>query len=784
MKKFLLLLLCLCLVHAVLAQKSDRQELTEWQFMYQYQWYNATVPGCIHTDLMTNHLIPDPWLGTNEDSVQWVSNQPWKYKTTVQVSPDLRKKKQVALVFDGLQALAEVRVNGIGKGKTNNMFRRWYYTFTQAEIDAAGGELIIEIEFFPTKPNDEKELAKLGFQVPDTRVFTRTAPYQQGWDWGIVLNSCGIWKPVYLVGWNGKKNPLEEEKVEEAKYAKDFPYKKVRLRQQEDSIGQEFVFTVEGKPLFIKGANWIPVHSYPILDSAQKERYRWLLCSAKESNFNMIRVWGGGIYEPDYFYDLCDSLGLMVWNDFNFSCALYPWDTAFLNNVKMEAEEQVKRLSKHPCIVLWCGNNEVKNGWEDWGWQGVYNWTDAQREALAHGIDTLFGIGGILHQAVLKYMPWVDYHPSSPSYGWGHKECVTHGDSHYWGVWWGELPFEVYQEKTGRFMSEYGFMAYPQLSTIEAWSDGEFTFNSYERNAAELLDEPMMKTHQRHARGVQIIDKALQQYYGVDSRDLSMEDYVYLTQLCQAYGTGMGIEAHRIRESHCMGTLYWQLNDCWPVASWSSIDYFGNWKALQYKAKALYEETTILSERVSDSSFRFFIKNAPRAKQFHATLDYCTFTGEKSSLGTGYASPKNWRHLTSKDTLFWFDQRTTGLPRDYNYRKGFVRMRFYTMNGDNKEFVCEKVHFMTYPKDMQLPKAEVEMKVAKRKGGIYRITLSSAVLAKDVQLSVPSDVQGHFSDNYFDLLPGEKKTVTFTVKGEDPAELNLKIKTLNEVLSR
>ena len=303
------------------------------------------------------------------------------------------------------------------------------------------------------------------------------------------------------------------------------------------------------------------------------------ILAAKEAGFNMLRVWGGGIYEHDYFFDLCDSLGLMVWMDFNFSTMLYPNNPEMLESIKEEAYQNVTRIAKHPCVVLWCGNNEVKNGWEDWGWQGVYHWTPEQRDRLQHGIDTLFGEDGILANIVRDCDPLQrPYITTSPLYGWGHPECVTHGDSHYWGVWWGEEPFEKYAEKTGRFMSEYGFQSYPMISTIRRFCPEDQLY----------IDSPTMRSHQKHGRGREIIDKAMMRYYGFDSHTLGLEDYCYVSQLLQAWGTGYGIFQHIKQQPHCMGTLYWQLNDCWPVASWSSIDYYGNWKALHYRAKELY----------------------------------------------------------------------------------------------------------------------------------------------------------------------------------------------------
>ncbi len=571
MKRLSILLLSLMFVACT--SKPDRIELTDWQFRNLGQWYPATVPGFIHTDLMDNGLIPDPFYGTNEDSVQGTSYVVWTYKTTI-ASSDLPDGDSLWLVFEGLAGDAIVAIGSpeLNREGHDNMFTQYCRFISRNEI---GDSMSIYINFYA--PSDSMKLWDYGIMLPDLRAFTRIAPYQQGWDWGPKLPTCGIWKPVYIT--NQRLNTLNTPTIPNAM--------KVELRQEPDSIGQSFTFYKDDKPIFIKGANWIPVHSFPVENKANRDRYRLLLTSAKEAGFNMLRVWGGGIYEHDYFFELCDSLGLMVWMDFNFSCALYPSDTAFLNNVKAEAEQQVRRIAKHSCVVLWCGNNEVKNGWEDWGWQKQYKWTPEQCAILQHGIDTIFGENGILAKAVRTCDPLQrPYITTSPLYGWGHPECVTHGDSHYWGVWWGEEPFEMYKEKTGRFMSEYGFQSYPMISSIKQFCP-ENQLN---------IDSPTLRSHQKHSRGREIIDKAMQQYYGFDSRSLSLEDFCYVSQLLQAWGTGYGIFQHIKQQPHCMGTLYWQLNDCWPVASWSSIDYYGNWKALHYRAQALYADNVDLKK--------------------------------------------------------------------------------------------------------------------------------------------------------------------------------------------
>jgi len=694
MKRIVPLLLAL-LLFVGCNREMDVFDLSNWEFEYEGQWYPATVPGCIHTDLMAQGLIPDPFYGTNEDSVQWVGKRIWKYRTTI--TRDMWEGfEHCDLVLEGV-TLCDVRIYGKTLGapfqhllmSPDNMFRTHRVCLFESLIDSGtlpdpDEDIVIEITFYPIEQNNEAHFDSeeyysqpdLDYNLPDHRAVTRMAPYMLGWDWGPKLSTVGILGGARLECFN--------EELPEKPMPKPRSWN-VTLRQEQDSIGQSFTFYRNGKPIYVKGANWIPVHSFPVLDSANRARYRHLLTSAKEAHFNMIRVWGGGIYEPDYFYHLCDSLGIMVWQDFNFSCALYPSDSAFLNNVKAEAEEQVRRIAQHPCVVLWCGNNEVKNGWEDWGWQQQYQWTPEQIATLQHGIDTLFGINGILANAVKQYDPLHRaYITSSPLFGWGHPECVTHGDSHYWGVWWGEQPFEMYKEKTGRFMSEYGFQSYPDYSTVCRYCPEDQRY----------IDSPVMKSHQKHGRGLEIIDKAMRHYYGVDSRCLSLEDFCYVSQLLQAWGTGYGIFQHQQQQPHCMGTLFWQLNDCWPVASWSSIDCYGNWKALHYRARDLYSDTV-----------------------------------------------------------------------DMNYWKSYYK---------------------TLPKNLRLPKAKYQLTPNLNRKGQLSVTLTAQTNLRDVMLQTEPHVDGHFSNNYFDLPAGQTAHIVFIPNNpnSDLSKTTVTLKCLNEVLPR
>ena len=349
--------------------------------------------------------------------------------------------------------------------------------------------------------------------------------------------------------------------------------KTFEMVDEPDSIGRAFYFKVNGVPMYAKGANYVPEEMIETWINA--ENTLGLLRQAKDAHFNMLRVWGGGIYPYDDFFNICDSLGILVWEDFMYAGTMYPFDEAFLDNARIEAEEQIRRLASHPSLALWCGGNEISEGYYNWGWQKSLGWSEEDDQAIKEGYDQLFK--GILPWAVEIYDGSRPYWPSSPSKGWGRPESLTEGDVHYWGVWWGEQPYEMYREKVGRFNSEYGYQSYPDYSTLLKIAKDE------ELNK----DAEVIAAHQKHTRGTRQIDDFIQRYYpNVQPKDF--EEYVHLSQLSQAYGMEIAIEAHRTAKPYNMGTLYWQLNDAWPVTSWSSIDYYGNPKVFHERLKTLY----------------------------------------------------------------------------------------------------------------------------------------------------------------------------------------------------
>lgn len=540
-----------------------------WHFSRadKIHWYKATVPGTVHTDLLANKLIPDPFFADNEKRLQWVDTCDWIYKTTFSLEKEIIDNRYTELTFEGLDTYATVYLNGKIILQANNMFRGWKVNINPFTKQ---GKNELKIYFHSAKNvTDSIAKARLPLVLPDNnRVYARKAQFQFGWDWGPIFIGCGIWKNISLQviskGVNATINHT--------------PAPIAKLIQQKDSIGESFYFEKDGKPLYVKGANWIPANIF--LPSVQKYDYIKLLRKAKEANMNMLRVWGGGVYEDDYFYTLCDSLGIMVWQDFMFAGGMYPADKDFLLNIKAEVAYQINRLKKHPCIVLWCGNNEVDEAWHHWGWQNQFNLHGADSAKVWNDYTTLFEDS--LKAWVKEFDGRRPYIASSPKFGWGNKKSYTDGDSHYWGLWWGLEGWEAFSDHTGRFVSEYGMQAMPNYETIKTYA----SVNDLN------IKSKAIQAHQKASNGFMKLNFYLNKYF-LDSSKLnrfSLEEYTYLTQCLQYYILKNSIATHRQKEPYNMGTLLWQLNDCWPVTSWSITDFSRQPKAAWYAVKEAYRE--------------------------------------------------------------------------------------------------------------------------------------------------------------------------------------------------
>jgi beta-mannosidase len=577
MKKIISYLFFLTFAIKADAQIIKQKLHSNWSFQEQdhTKWYPAKVPGEVHLDLMSNKLIQDPFYRDNEKKVQWIEKKNWDYKTTFDVSNQIITAKNINLVFDGLDTYADVYLNGKLILKADNMFRQWTID-VKSTLKPKANKLWVHFYAAQNKV-DSIAKANLPYFIPDNpRAYVRKAQFHFGWDWGPKLTGVGIWKEVRLESYNTK--PAEKPFVSPIK---------VELVQEPDEKGESFYFKIDGKPVYMKGANYIPSDAF--VSRMTKNDYRKMLMMAKDANMNMLRVWGGGIYESDDFYDLCDSLNINVWQDFMFAGAMVPGDKAFFDNVKEEVKYQVKRLRHHKSIVLWCGNNEVDEAWNRWGWQKQFNINAKDSTKIWNDYTRLF------RDSIPKWLKEVDssrpYISSSPKLGWGVKESITQGDSHYWGVWWGLEDFEVFEKKTGRFVSEYGMQAMPNYASIL-----KFT-----APADRVLFSEVLKNHQKAGNGFTKLNVYLQNYM-IDTakiNQLSVDDYTYLTQCVQYYGFKNMILIHRSKAPYNMGTLLWQLNDCWPVASWSITDYYDRVpKAAWYAVKQAYSDDVKLERDI------------------------------------------------------------------------------------------------------------------------------------------------------------------------------------------
>ncbi len=479
----------------------------------------------------------------------------------------------------------------------------------------------------------------------------------------------------------------------------------VEVVNEADSIGTSFYVKVNGRPVFMKGANYIPSDNF--LPRVSPQRYKKMFEDMQASHFNMIRVWGGGIYENDRFYDLADEKGILVWQDFMFACTLYPSDTNFLEQVKEETAYNIARLRNHPSLALWCGNNEIAVAIKNWGWKDGYAYTGEQWRKMLKGYDTLFH--DILEKEVQLHDPGRFYFPSSPISNWGKAEDFRHGDNHYWGVWHGMEWFEALNTHIPRFMSEYGFQSFPELNTVRTYADSsQWNIHSF-----------VMQAHQKSfTRGNAAIKTYMDHYYK-PPRDFPA--FLYLSQVLQAEGMKVGMEAHRRAMPYCMGTLYWQFNDCWPGASWSGIDYFGRWKALQYFVKEAYKPL-LVSNVLEDGQVRTYVVNDRlEDEKLALVMQLMDMEGkvlhEKNIPFTAKANTSQLVHSIQKETLL--DGAAPG------------KVILYTKLVKNDQPVSENVFYFVAPRYLQLPEPVVTTHVSET-GGKISVRVRTDKLAKNV----------------------------------------------------
>lgn len=813
-----------------------------WQFreVNKETWYPASVPGSVHTDLLKNKVIEDPFYRDNESKQQRIGKTNWEYRTTFTLTDESLTHKNQELVFEGLDTYADVYLNDKLILKADNMFRTW-------RVSCAGtlksGDNNLRIVFRSPINEILPLMGKMSYQLPasndqgeKTSPWTRKAPYQYGWDWGPRFVTSGIWKPITLEAWDDARvsdlhiiqNKVTKEQaaltaqidvasssatdaeliVEDADhkttlakqtvkltsganhFAFDFNIanpalwwpnglgehplysfkaklllkgqtadersvrtglRSLQIRQEKDEWGLSFTFIVNGVPVFAKGANWIPADSFPTRISLDK--YRWLIKSAADANMNMLRVWGGGIYETDDFYNLCDEMGIMVWQDFMFACSMYPGTQEFLDNVRAEAEDNVRRLRNHPSIAIWSGNNEIEGAWFNWGWKQNLPgsiWDDYQK---------IFD--GVLKETCATLDPGRLYWPSSPHGGLADDpNSLKSGDTHSWKVWHFAAPFTDYQKEFPRFMSEYGFQSFPQIETIE----------TYALANEQDIQSPVMMAHQRHPRGNQLIKEYMLREY-VAPKDF--ESFLYVSQVLQAEGIKVGAEHLRRIMPRNMGSLYWQLDDCWPVASWSSIDYTGRWKALQYFSKRFYAPV-LLSPIADTENLNFFVvSDLPQTMKGTINVEVRDFDGNKLA---SYSKEADLAPVTSRS---YFNLPLKTLLENKDAKKVMVYCELVV---DGKAISTNEYFFEPF-KDLDLPTPQIKVDAVQTANG-YKLTVSSDKLAKAVYLSSKTD--GFFSDNFFNVLPDKPVEIEFRTRTNIPVEAfkkQLKARSLKDAFS-
>lgn len=602
----------------------------------------AAVPGCVHTDLLAAGVIPDPFLGRAETEVAWVGRRDWTYETDLDAAS---AHEQTDLVFDGLDTVAEILLDGRVLGRVRNMHRSYRF-----DVTGLSGRL--SVRFASAYAEAEAMRGRLG-----ERPAAYAEPYQYlrkmacsfGWDWGPTLVTAGIWRPVRLEHWStariARVRPVvgveqgtgqvelvvdvERTRVEapltvEARvggvraraeiegtggtvrltvpdvrlwwprgygeqplydveltllhgdapldvWRRRIGFRTIGLDRSADEHGTGFTLVVNGERLFARGVNWIPDDVFP--SRMTRERYRTRLRQAADAGVDLVRVWGGGIYESEDFYDACDELGLLVWQDFPFACAAYPEEQPLRGEVEAEARENVVRLMPHPSLVLWNGNNENLWGFRDWGWE-----PRLAGDSWGEGYYL-----GVLPRVVAELDPTRPYTAGSPWSGsWDrHPNDPAHGTHHSWEVW-NRRDHADYRLSVPRFVAEFGWQAPPAYATLRrALPDEELA-----------PDSPGMLHHQKADDGNGKLRRGLERYFALPEKD-SEQDFDrwhYLTQVNQARAVAAGIEHWRSNWPVCAGTVLWQLNDCWPVTSWAAIDGDGREKPLYHELRRLYAD--------------------------------------------------------------------------------------------------------------------------------------------------------------------------------------------------
>jgi len=546
---------------------------------------------------------------------------------------------------------------------------------------------------------------------------------------------------------------LSRDKNHDDELSARFGLRSVELVQEPDSAGASFYFKINDTPVFARGANMVPLNILPA--DVTQTAIRDLLEKVVDANMNMVRVWGGGIYQRNYFYELCDSLGLLVWQDFMFACSMVPDYPGYFENVKHEVKYNVTRLKNHPSIVAWCGNNEVISAWNNWGWEKrvVRNQGRRVADKIYQSYDTLFH--SIIPNVLSQHDPYRPYWSSSPQSAPGVPKSDTSGDRHYWMVWWGKAPFESYQTNYGRFMSEYGFQSIPSLSSL----------GLFMREADFSLRSPGFSNHQKSTGGNDRLMHYLDRYY---TSETSFNNYPFLTQLLQARAMETAISTHRKKKPYCMGSLMWQLNDCWPAVSWSMVDFYGKKKAAYYAIKKAFNPVSIFADTLTQPFRLTIVNDDPDTEEVRYKLTVMDFYGKVFQKYTDEVEVSCDSNLVVN-----FDPE---LFKGFDPREMLLYLEFKDDGGWH-----ESVLTLVDDNMLKLPRSQFAYELSEDNDGAI-LEVTSPVFIRSMFVNfMPYDVS--FSSNFVDMLPDRTYEFKVSTKVDfKRLESSIRFKNVNGII--
>ncbi|MEQ7007809.1 glycoside hydrolase family 2 protein [Actinopolymorpha sp. B17G11] len=764
----------------------------------------ASVPGCVHTDLLAAGLIPDPYLDRNEHELRWIGRTDWRYATTFDWQPG--GTDRVDLVCDGLDTVARIELNGSPVATTQNMHRSYRFDVGQ-HLRPGANELVVTFTSAQAYAENLKDqlgdLPGPNSATPEPFNFIRKMACNFGWDWGPILVTAGIWKPIRLHSWQtarlAKVRPLvtveggvgkvravvEVDRADvnapltltaevagvrgrvdvapgetSATVALEVPdprlwwphghgdqplydldvalaagdgtaldswshrigFRHVRLDTTPDETGSAFTIVVNGVPIFARGANWIPDDCFP--SRIGPERYRARLQQAKDAHIDLLRVWGGGIYEQEAFYDAANELGILVWQDFLFACAAYPEESPIAEEVEAEARENVARLMPHPSLVLWNGNNENIWGYFDWGWQARL---DGRTWGKGYYLD-------VLARVVAETDPTRPYWPGSPYSGSFdiHPNADDHGCTHIWDAW-NQKDYAVYRDYVPRFLAEFGWQGPPTWATL--------TRAVHDEPLAS--DSPGVLSHQKATDGNGKLARGLAPHF---DEPTTVADWHWVTQLNQARALTYGIEHFRSHRGRCMGTVIWQLNDCWPVTSWAAVDGDARRKPLWYALRKVYDPRLVTVQPRDGGLDIIGINDGAEAWNAEVVVERRAFGGEV------YAQ---W---TAKLEVDPRDTTAVRIPADVATPVDAASEVLVVTAGDRRT-----TWYFAEDKDLAYPQPELDVEVVPNPSGT-QVRVAARTFVRDLALFADRlDPAARVDDMLVTLLPGE--THAFLIEG-------------------